>query len=194
MADIGIKDGVRVNAINPGLIETERFTRNIERTMRNRSSSRDEAIAYLLVDRLGTTRVGRPEEIGCDDGVSGVGLKADYAARVDYHRCRWRRDALALIGGQRLRHGIQIRRRSPRDWLDYAVTTSGTVARWPDAVRHEALRSLFNVVGLRDRRRSGMQHGLTSPTGQRLARFAGSRSGGHCSAAAGARPMCCTPR
>ena len=37
MADIGVKDGVRVNAINPGLIETDRFTRNIERTMRDRA-------------------------------------------------------------------------------------------------------------------------------------------------------------
>jgi NAD(P)-dependent dehydrogenase (short-subunit alcohol dehydrogenase family) len=63
MADIGVRDGVRVNAINPGLIETERFGRNIERTMRNRSCSRDEAITFLLSSH-GTTRVGRPDEIG----------------------------------------------------------------------------------------------------------------------------------
>jgi 3-oxoacyl-[acyl-carrier protein] reductase len=34
MADLGLRDGVRVNAINPGLIETDRLARNIERVMR----------------------------------------------------------------------------------------------------------------------------------------------------------------
>src|SRR6202012_4374002 len=41
MADIGVNDGVRVNAINPGLIETDRFNRNVERVMRDRSLSRE---------------------------------------------------------------------------------------------------------------------------------------------------------
>jgi 3-oxoacyl-[acyl-carrier protein] reductase len=63
MADIGIKQGVRVNAINPGLVATDRFTRNIERVMRERAIGRDEAMNFLLSSH-GTTRVGRPDEIG----------------------------------------------------------------------------------------------------------------------------------
>jgi NAD(P)-dependent dehydrogenase (short-subunit alcohol dehydrogenase family) len=76
MAVIGMRDGVRVNAINPGLIETERFSRTIGRTMQNRSCSRDEAIAYLL-SSFGTTRVGRPEEIGAMTAYL-TSAKADY--------------------------------------------------------------------------------------------------------------------
>ena len=65
MADIGMKDGVRVNAINPGLIGTERFGRNIERvTKLHGFTSRDQAIAFLLKSHGGVARVGRPEEIG----------------------------------------------------------------------------------------------------------------------------------
>ena len=63
MADIGIKDGVRVNASNPGLIETDRFSRNIERTMNDRALDRAGAIAHLL-SASGTTRPGRADEVG----------------------------------------------------------------------------------------------------------------------------------
>jgi NAD(P)-dependent dehydrogenase (short-subunit alcohol dehydrogenase family) len=63
MADIGVQQGVRVNAVNPGLIATDRFTRNVERVMREQGLGHDEALAFLLSGH-GTTRVGLPEEIG----------------------------------------------------------------------------------------------------------------------------------
>ena len=63
MADIGVEHGVRVNAINPGLIETDRFVRNVEKTMRALSMTREAAVAHLLVSHK-TKRVGRPDEIG----------------------------------------------------------------------------------------------------------------------------------
>ena len=63
MADIGVEHGVRVNAINPELIETDRFTRNVERTMREQSLTREDAVRHLL-EAHRTTRVGRPDEVG----------------------------------------------------------------------------------------------------------------------------------
>jgi len=76
MADIGIKDGVRVNAINPGAIETERYIRNVERVMRDRSLDREAAVQFLLSSSR-TTRVGRPEEIGALTAFLGSD-KADF--------------------------------------------------------------------------------------------------------------------
>ena len=63
LADLGRKRGVRVNAINPGYIETERLTRRIDGIVAEGKKSRDEAASELL-QALGIARFGQPDEIG----------------------------------------------------------------------------------------------------------------------------------
>jgi len=63
LADLGRERGVRVNAINPGYIETERLTRRIDGIVSEGKTSRDEAVSKLL-QTLGISRFGRPDEIG----------------------------------------------------------------------------------------------------------------------------------
>jgi len=63
MADRGVTDGVRVNAINPGHIATARLVRNLDRIAADDGISRDQA-ADRLLEACGTERFGRPREIG----------------------------------------------------------------------------------------------------------------------------------
>lgn len=63
MADLGIEEGVRVNAINPGIIATERFERTVAQAMKKDGTSREQATAGLI-GRRRIRRAGRPEEIG----------------------------------------------------------------------------------------------------------------------------------
>ncbi|MFM0045582.1 MULTISPECIES: SDR family oxidoreductase [Paraburkholderia] len=63
MADIGKRDGVRVCAVNPGRIETDRLTRNIQRIAESSGLNTEEAIALLLKE-CGIKRFGTPDEIG----------------------------------------------------------------------------------------------------------------------------------
>lgn len=62
MADRGVKEGVRVNAINPGAIATERLQTRIKIfSVENRLSLEDAATA--MASKLGIARFGKPEEI-----------------------------------------------------------------------------------------------------------------------------------
>ncbi|HZB89909.1 MAG TPA: SDR family NAD(P)-dependent oxidoreductase [Stellaceae bacterium] len=62
MAEIGIKDGVRVNAINPGAIETDRLKPRLQRYAAEKGIALDAA-RRLLAQEMGVERFGRAEEI-----------------------------------------------------------------------------------------------------------------------------------
>jgi len=60
LADIGIRDGVQVNAVNPGSVRTERYRRMLEA----KDQGIDVAAAERrMVESARTTRVGEPEDI-----------------------------------------------------------------------------------------------------------------------------------
>lgn len=62
MADVGIRDGVQVNAINPGKIRTARFQGRLEETAAQQGI--DMAAAERnIVESAKTTRIGEPEDI-----------------------------------------------------------------------------------------------------------------------------------
>lgn len=61
-SQIGIRDGVRVNAVNPGRVKTDRFQRNIERLARTWGTSEEDTHSRLLKD-TGVARFGMPDEV-----------------------------------------------------------------------------------------------------------------------------------
>ncbi|WP_084187472.1 SDR family oxidoreductase [Andreprevotia chitinilytica] len=75
LADKGITDGVKVNAINPGYIATDRLKSRITALAAEKGISADQA-ALELADSLGVKRFGNPAEIAAAvaflaSGVSG---------------------------------------------------------------------------------------------------------------------------
>jgi NAD(P)-dependent dehydrogenase (short-subunit alcohol dehydrogenase family) len=88
LADIGIRDGVQVNAINPGYVKTDRLRAWLEADAAQHGDSVDAA-AERRVREVKTVRLGEPEDI------------AELAAFILSHRARWLQGALIdMDGGQ----------------------------------------------------------------------------------------------
>jgi len=62
MADVGIRDGVQVNAINPGSIRTDRFRQMLETSAAQQGIDLETA-ERKLIEGARTTRIGEPEDI-----------------------------------------------------------------------------------------------------------------------------------
>jgi 3-oxoacyl-[acyl-carrier protein] reductase len=62
LADAGLADGIRVNAINPGTIRTQRFQTRLESLARETGTDPAAAEAEY-VQRAGITRIGTPEDV-----------------------------------------------------------------------------------------------------------------------------------
>ena len=91
LSEIGIRDGVRVNAINPGYFMTDRLRNTLRIEMERTGKSHDEAAEALRL-RLGATRFGRPEEVGSlvafmvsgqADYLNGTAIELDSGVRRD---------------------------------------------------------------------------------------------------------------
>jgi 3-oxoacyl-[acyl-carrier protein] reductase len=63
MADLGVADGVRVNAINPGTIETGRLKARIDRYVAANKVTPEQAYEALRNEER-VARFGKPEEVG----------------------------------------------------------------------------------------------------------------------------------
>jgi 3-oxoacyl-[acyl-carrier protein] reductase len=62
LADVGVRDGIRVNAINPGYIRTDRLSGWLEAAARKQGVSFEAAIDDM-VRRTNTLRLGAPDDV-----------------------------------------------------------------------------------------------------------------------------------
>ncbi|MCU1325854.1 MAG: 3-oxoacyl-[acyl-carrier protein] reductase [Bryobacterales bacterium] len=62
LADLGLQDGIQVNAINPGPVRTGRFEKRLAQTAADHGVDRETALGiFLREERI--TKVGEPEDI-----------------------------------------------------------------------------------------------------------------------------------
>jgi 3-oxoacyl-[acyl-carrier protein] reductase len=62
LADLGIRDGIQVNAINPGSVRTDRLRLLLESEAAQRGGDIDAAIEQL-VRKANVVRLGEPEDV-----------------------------------------------------------------------------------------------------------------------------------
>jgi 3-oxoacyl-[acyl-carrier protein] reductase len=62
MADVGVRDGVQVNAINPGPVRTARLVTRLQTLSNEKGISATEAEAQIVADS-GITKIGEPEDV-----------------------------------------------------------------------------------------------------------------------------------
>jgi 3-oxoacyl-[acyl-carrier protein] reductase len=64
LADVGLRDGVQVNAINPGHIRTDRFQARLRQRVLESGESIEQAEARIVAE-AGSIRLGEPDDIAC---------------------------------------------------------------------------------------------------------------------------------
>ncbi|MBV9508570.1 MAG: SDR family oxidoreductase [Acidobacteriia bacterium] len=62
MAEVGVRDGVQVNVINPGSVRTDRFRRLLEQQAKEQGIPLAQA-EHKIVEQNRITRIGEPEDI-----------------------------------------------------------------------------------------------------------------------------------
>jgi 3-oxoacyl-[acyl-carrier protein] reductase len=62
MADVGVRDGVQVNAINPGAVRTARLVTRLQNLSKEKGISTAEAEALMVADS-GITKIGEPGDV-----------------------------------------------------------------------------------------------------------------------------------
>ncbi len=62
LADVGVRDGVQVNAINPGSVRTDRLARRLQAEAARKGIDLDQA-ARQMVEAANARRIGEPEDI-----------------------------------------------------------------------------------------------------------------------------------
>jgi 3-oxoacyl-[acyl-carrier protein] reductase len=62
MADVGVGDGVQVNAINLGAVRTARLVTRLHTLSKEKGISEAEAEALMVADS-GITKIGEPEDV-----------------------------------------------------------------------------------------------------------------------------------